>query len=134
MGTLDTWHGTPDIRTRGSEVILGDMDSHDDEVSSDDESVAGSDGATANWEGKAKNANVAQAVGTCVVASFTEKSTHSNLNSLVPTILIDKHSFRVVLYDCEKDVLLITDTKLLSTNGYLSQSSMAFLWILINHR
>jgi hypothetical protein len=138
MGVLDTWHGTPDLRVRGSEVLYsGDL--YDDEISannSDDESVAGSDGATSNWEGKvlARDKNLPQAVGTCVVSSFTEKSLHPGKNPLVPCILIDKEKFRVILYDCESDFLLITDPKPLSTKSNLSQSSMVFLWIIINHR
>ena len=139
-GSVDTWHGTPDSRVRGAEVLLSSRICYEDEDdiranSSGDESIV-SDGTTANIEGKvtAKDANLAQVVGTCVISSFTEKSVHPEQSPLVPSFLVDKDKFRVVLYNCEKDLLLISDQKLLSTNGYLSQSSMAFLWIMINHR
>lgn len=145
IGTLDTWHGTPDLRVRGSEVVWGVEDNlNNEEVAadiSDDESIPESDGPTTNIEGKitARTKNLAQAIGTCVVSSFTEKTRRKKLhqsvkNSLVPCVIIDKEKFRVILYDCEDDLLLITDSKLLATKGTLSQSSMAFLWIIFNHR
>lgn len=34
----------------------------------------------------------------------------------------------------EKDVLIISETKLLVTNGHLSRSGLALLWLVINHR
>ena len=140
LGSVDTWHGTPDSRVRGAEVLLSSRICYEDEDdiranSSGDESIV-SDGTTANIEGKvtAKDASLAQVVGTCVISSFTEKSVHPEQSPLVPRFLVDKDKFRVVLYNCEKDLLLISDPKLLSTNGCLSQSFMAFLWIMLNHR
>ena len=138
MGSVDTWHGTPDSRVRGAEILLSSRICYEDEDdiranSSGDESIV-SDGTTANIEGKVTAKDLAQVVGTCVISSFTEKSVHPEQSPLVPSFLVDKDKFRVVLYNCEKDLLLISDLKLLSTNGYLSQSSMAFLWIMINHR
>ena len=64
-----------------------------------------------------KDANLHQAVGTCVVSSFTETSLHPDLKALVPTILIDEKQFRVCLYDSEKDILLISKSKCLATKG-----------------
>ena len=57
-----------------------------------------------------KEANLPQAVGTCVVASFTAKGPHTGHRALVPTVLIDEKQFRVCLYDCNKDVLLISQS------------------------
>ena len=73
-------------------------------------------------------------VGTCVVASFTAKARHPEQKALVPTVLIDEKQLRVCLYDCEKDILLISTRKPLATKGELSRSGMALLWLVINHR
>ena len=140
MGTVHTWHGTPDARVRGAEVVYRKEEDVTYEVSqdpSDDESESGaSDGATTTVETKVmtKDANLHQAVGTCVISSFTEKSVHPDQKALVPTIIIDEKQFRVCLYDSEKDILLISMSKCLATKGGLSNSGMALLWLTINHR
>ena len=141
LGSVDTWHGTPDARVRGTDVVLlrasEDKSVVEDVVSEDDVSEEeGSDGATTEVEGKvlATEANLVQAIATCVVASFTAKSRHPEKQALVPTILIDETQFRVCLYDCEKDILLISTSKTLHSKGGLSRSGMALLWLVINHR
>ena len=75
-----------------------------------------------------------QAVAINVVSSFTEKSCHPDKPTSVPTILIDQNGFRVSLYDCEQDILFISNTVSLSTRGHLSQSGLVFLWAVLNHR
>ena len=139
MGTVHTWHGTPDARVRGAEVVYRRETDEIDEVSQasrDDESETASDGATTTVEAKVmtKDANLHQAVGTCVVSSFTETSLHPNLNTLVPTILIDEKQFRVCLYDSNQDILMISKSKNLATKGGLSNSEMVLLWLTLNHR
>ena len=123
MGSLYTWHGTPDVRVKGADVIVeyGDEGA---EVDTD------SDGATANLEAKVlySVANLPQVITTCVVAS---KKLHPDKQALVPTILMDQNQFRVCLYNCEK---VISESKLLARKGVLSRSGMAFLWLVINHR
>ena len=69
-----------------------------------------------------------QAVAVNVVSSFTEKSCHPDKPASVPTILIDQNGFRVSLYDCEQDILFISNTVSLSTRGHLSQNGLVFLW------
>ena len=140
LGSVDTWHGTPDARLRGMEVVWR-KDSEEisalvEEIVSDNEGSVQSDGTSTAVEGKvlSKEANLPQAVGTCVVASFTAKTRHPEHKALVPTVLIDEKQFRVCLYDCDKDVLLISTSKLLATKGELSRSGMALLWLVINHR
>jgi hypothetical protein len=137
MGSTHTWHGTPDARVRGTDLVwLNASDYPDDEFlvteGSDDESA----GTATKVEGKlvAKEANLMQIIGTCVVSSFTAHSRHPNKLAMVPTILIDTDQFLVCLYHCEKDVLMISDTKLLATKGHLSRSGLALIWLVINHR
>ena len=137
LGSVDTWHGTPDARLRGMEVVWrkdsGEISALVEEIVSDDEGSVQSSTAV---EGKvlSKEANLPQAVGTCVVASFTAKARHPEHKALVPTVLIDEKQFRVCLYDCDKDVLLISTSKLLATKGELSRSGIVLLWLVINHR
>ena len=140
LGSVATWHGTPDARLGGMEVVWrkdsGETVAPEEAVVSEDEGSVQSDGTSTVVEGKvmSKEANLPQAVGTCVVASFTAKARHPEQSALVPTVLIDEKLFRVCLYDCDHDVLLISTSKPLATKGTLSRSGMAFLWLVINHR
>lgn len=146
IGSLDTWHGTPDIRVRGVEMLvrsvgIGEKDDIEAEVydsqeedSQEEDTV--SDGGTTSIEVKCSLmvSQLPQAVATCVVSSFTERNNHPLNNSAVPVILFARDQFRVILYDCVKDVLLISEPKLLSTKQQLSRSASALLWLVINHR
>ena len=140
LGSVHTWHGTPDARIRRTEVVWrkdsGETFTTVEEIFSEDEGSVESDGASTMVEGKvlSTEANLPQAVGTCVVASFTAKARHPEQKALVPTVLIDEKQFRVCLYDCEKNMLLISTSKPLATKGKLSKSGMALLWLVINHR
>ena len=79
------WHGTPDARVRGTEVVYGKSREEGVEVGiavdSDEEesSLCESDGATTNVEAKIilLPASLSQVIATCVVASFTEKKSPS---------------------------------------------------------
>ena len=138
LGSTKTWHGTPDLRVRGvvfcekSEEEVSDSESEDKE----DKSSVSSDGMATNFEGKIKfrASNLPQVVATCVVSSFTESSRHPDKSPLIPTVLIDRLSYLVCLYDCERDVLLISNKKSLCTKGHLSRSGIALLWVVLNHR
>ena len=129
LGSVHTWHGTPDARVRGTDVVWRRASENKivvEDVVSEEE---GSDGATTEVEGKvlATEVNLVQAIATCVVASFTAKSRHPEKQTLVPIILIDKTQFCVCLYAFENDILP------LHTKGGLSRSGMALLWLVINH-
>jgi len=52
-----------------------------------------------------------QAISTCVTSLFMEHNLRPEMQPIVPTILIDGDTFRVTLYDCLKDVLLISQPK-----------------------
>lgn len=137
MGTTNTWHGTPDARVRGTDLVwLNASEKPEDRFLVTEDSDDESDGTATEVEGKlvAREANLTQIIGTCVVSSFTSKSRHPDKLAMVPAILIDSNQFLVCLYHCEKDVLMITDSKLLATNGHLSRSGLALLWLVINYR
>ncbi len=140
LGTVKTWHGTPDAIVRGTPVVVSsdDTDDFDDTDDTDDFDDSASDGWSTTVEAKKriKVAHLPQAIATAVVASFTEHNCHSSMNPMVPTILIDGDKFRVLLYDCKKDVLLMSPVKQLSnaTHPRLSSTAMTLLWVVINHR
>ena len=125
MGRFDTWHGSPDGRVRGAVVIYGSA------------ALDESEGNTSSVEAK-KNiveSNVDQLVGTTVTTSFVESNLHpTKPHFAVPTILIDLNKFRVCIYDCKHDILLISQDIPLSCQGKLDPSSLFALWVVINYR
>ena len=150
IGTVKTWHGTPDARVRGASVILKKDNDDDDGGSSDGSATAEmeevsvsycsgseeSEGTTTLFEAKlcATASDLPQTVATCVTSAFTEKNLHPSLEPITPTIMIDKKSFRLCLYQCELDVLLISNRVPLATKDGLSRHAMTLLWLAINHR
>ena len=65
--------------------------------------------------------NIHQLVATSVTCSFTYYNTGST--SLVPTVLINHNAFRVCMYDCVADLLLISDPyNLYDTGRYGSKT------------
>lgn len=86
--------------------------------------------------------NISQLISTSAVSSFTHKKLHPDANSMIPTILINKTSFIICLYDSIHDVLLISHPKNLCTKVQqaqyspyrISQSGALLMWIVVNHR
>ena len=147
FGSFQTWHGSPDARVRGTEVIHSSdstteentMDpAHNSDNSADSADSIISNGLTTVIEAKLQwnKHHMPQMVSTCVVSSFIENNLHSNYPSIVPTILIDVKRFMVCLYDCNEDVLLISRPVQLQSKRRqaLSRSAVLFLWLVINHR
>ena len=132
LGSMKTWHGTPDARVRGSHLVFQEVENGESEESD----AELSDGATTTVEAKRRfsQSNLPQVIATCVVSSFTENGLHPDLPAIIPTILIDAHQFQVCLYDCQTDVLLISEPVELATSGHLSRRGMFVLWLVINHR
>ena len=129
LGTVKTWHGTPDARVRGSHLVFQEVENGESEESEESDAEL-SDGAIRRFSLK----NFPQMIATCVVSSFTENGLHPDLPAIIPTILIDAHQFQVCLYDCQTDVLLISEPVGLATSGHLSHRGMFVLWLVINHR
>ena len=86
MGNAETWHGSPDFRI-GSVCVLSGYGEDEDSIFDFDPR----DPLTA----------------TCVVSSFINQNL--NQRSRTPAILINGETFIVCLFDCLKDVLLISD-------------------------
>ena len=130
IGSINTWHGTPDGRVRGCNIVFPGTDE-------EDASSRSSEGNTTPLEAKLSIklwTNISQLVSTCVTSSFTEHNLHPRKNTLVPTILIDANVVQVCLYDCEHDVLLVSQQNNICNSGRLSTTGAFFIWLTINHR
>lgn len=53
--------------------------------------------------------NVNQLIVTTVISSFIERNLHPHLNPLTPVIMPGGPEAQICLYDCENDVLLLSD-------------------------
>ena len=140
MGSRKTWHGTPDVRVRGVEIIghkVEDVADADEEDECRSTATEATDGATTSLEGKRliKAKNLSQGVSTCVVSSFIEHNLHPTKQAAVPIILIDATQYQVCLYDCESDILLVSaPIPLAHPKERLSRHGLLLLWLVINHR
>lgn len=131
-----TWYGTIDARLRGhggkgdsGAVLLLDHDCDEDGMESD--------GTTVAVELKRKGKGISQAIGSAILASFVDNKLHPEENPVFPCIFLNCTKFRVILYDCKKDVLLITEDISLYKEGsrqIVSKFAIFVLWIIINHR
>ena len=125
-----TWYGTVDGRIRGHspESSVAVITTEDDDYSSE------SDGASVVVEIKRKNVHSSQAIGSVVLSSFIEHNLHKDLNSMVPCLLINCNSLQIFMYDCEADILLISDKFTFRENEHVNKESILLLWLFINHR
>ena len=88
IGSVKTWHGTPDGCVRGGiPLVWGGADSSV-EVEDDE-----SDRDSVDTDGRMSD--LAQVVGACMTASFTELNLYPRKLPMVPTVLIGETSFRV---------------------------------------
>lgn len=133
MGNRNVWHGTPDARIRGTEVVS--------EVAlfserHDEQPQPSSQGDSTCIEAKRKivPSNVSQVVAATIVASFTENNIHKTLPSAIPSILInEKHAF-IIIYDCQLDILLVSSPIVFKEGDTIKENEAFILWVAINHR
>ena len=145
-----TWHGILDMRVRGSSVLVGNAEEGEVEV----EVAEGYNAVELNallplseapsmWdnsttvEAKTKfnnGSHISQVVKTCVTSSFVEANLCKDLEPMVPTIIIDMHTFRVFFYNCTEDILLISKSISLGSRQRMDRSSLFLLWVVLNHR
>ena len=69
-----------------------------------------------------------------MLSSFIEHNLHPSQNSMVPCLLVNSSTIRVLLFDCVKDILLISDKVSFLTGSYVEPSTLLFLWLFLNHR
>ena len=135
VGAVHTWHGSTEVRVKGCPAIvtlegLGDSCDENSDGETDDVDIP------EHFEGKIRvsNQHFGQLVATCVVNSFTEANLNPGLNPVIPTILFNRSNYRICLYDCENDVLLLSEPKNLTTRGCFSRTGALLLWLTVNHR
>ena len=81
-------------------------------------------------------------IATSIVSSFTLNNlgvgSNLQLNSMVPTILINHDHFWIALYDCVNDVFLLSEeielAEMVGRRKVLRRASCLLLWIIVNHR
>lgn len=94
-----------------------------------------SDSELSQFEAKLKvKGHLPQAVATAIVHSFTQNRRHPELNPMVPTVLINGGVFRIILYDCCKDLLLVSRAVKYREGNKITNLGTLVLWIIINHR
>ncbi len=122
-----TWYGTVDGRLRGHLPVssIPVISLEEDEYS---------DGASVVVEVKTNVTHSSQAIGSVVLSSFIEHNLHKDLNSLIPCILINCYTLQIFLYDCEADILLISEKIIFRQDKEVNKESILLLWLFINHR
>ena len=131
IGDRRLWWGEPDACVRPLEsdtphstVIVATMLDED------------TDGESSQFEAKQQltHAHLPQGVVTAIVHSFTQNNRHPGLNPMVPTVLINGRDFRIILYDCSKDVLLVSNSVEYREDSKMTPLGTLVLWLIINHR
>ena len=138
VGGVHTWHGSTEVRVKGCPAIvtlegLGGGYEENSDGETDDADIPEQ---SVSFEGKirSRKRHIGQLVKTCVVNAFTEANLNPDLDPVVPTILFNRSSYRLCLYDCQNDVLLLSEPKNLTTRGGLSRTGALLLWLTVNHR
>lgn len=140
LGTKETFHGSADLRLFGVEVQstpnhLTIDDDDDDFQSPFPVFHRRSSASSIECEGKILKNHVDQAAAICIISSITHGNIYPGQNSLVPTILINKKSFMVLLYDSIYDILLLSDDiPLVSSSHFFVRESVSILYHVVHHR
>lgn len=141
LGSKQTFHGTPDLRLFESFQIqsmpcdLADDGGCDDDCAIEHVRSSRSSVSSLDGEGKREKNHVDQAAAICIISSITQHNLNSTRNSLVPSLLINKRAFLVLLYDAEHDVLLISnEIALIDGNKFFLTNAVSLLYHVVYHR
>lgn len=139
MGTPFTWHGYPDARVRAhsGDTNLITMEKKDNP----DDSPTSTLGDSCLVEGKigGQQFNINQLIATTVVSSFIEHNLHGDVNPLTPVIMIGAPKAQICLYDCQQDVLLLSEKFewVVDTDEdcpAIISAGLLLIWMTIHHR
>ena len=133
IGNRKLWWGEPDACVRPLESDTLHSNSTLIVANRLDED---SDGASSLVEAKQKlrHDHLPQGVATAIVHSFTQNKRHPGLNPMVPTVLINGSDFRIILYDCSRDVLLLSNPVEYRDGSKMTPLGTLVLWLTIHHR
>ena len=131
IGSRNLWWGEPDAcvrpldKTDPTAVVATCLPDADE-----------TDGESSQIEAKTElhTAQLPQAVAIAVVHAFTQHSRHPESNPMVPTVLINGTVFKIILYDCQNDVLLVSSKVRYNEGGKMTPLGSLVLWLTINHR
>ena len=134
IGKHGVWWGEPDACVRP--LNSDDHDPSDSTVVVATSSEAESDGESSQFKAKQEieRSHLPQAIAIAIVHSFTQSNRHPMLNPMVPTILMNGYKFRIILYHCHNDVLLVSTTVEYKINNRITTLGTLILWNIINHR
>ncbi len=124
IGNRAAWYGTPDARIRANDSdVLIEWE--------DESSVL----VEAKLKVQKQKNHIGQAVAAAITHSFTEHSNHEALNSMTPMILLDGNHMVIILYDCVRDVLLVSaKIEYFDEDNALMKVGVVIAWLVINHR
>lgn len=130
IGNPSTWHGYPDARFR--------IKNNDTLMLAHNDLEEGTPGNSLLLEAK-NDERLMQLVATTVVASFTEKNLHKDLDDIIPTVMIMPTSAIICVYDVTQDYLMISDkfewlAKDEDDNYIFNKPGFILLWMALNHR
>ena len=78
-----------------------------------------------------------QLIGQTIMFSYTQKKRHPDFNAAVPGIAIDAKRFRIVIYDCDKDCLILSKEPIQyrkNKNKFYDVAGIVLLWAVLHHR
>ena len=125
MGDRTVWYGEPDGRVRAS----SGAEEQSTTIVEIRPAKVESDGETVPVEAKVSSNNLPQAIGTAIVSAFIEHNHHKALNPMVPTILINGEAVVILFYNCEEDLLLLSEPI-----RYTEDDGRLVVWLVVNHR
>ena len=135
LGSSMTWHGCPDLRLRATSpgpevnILISTSLPEDDEESEEEQD---SDEDSMNVEITLFKNVRSQALATTVVASFINNNKHNI--TITPVLLMCKRHVYVCIYECVQDILFISESVKLSTDGVLCELGVAIIWVMLHCR
>ena len=147
LGQPEIWHGYLDLVAvplalqSQSTVPVSVASVDDDQLSSkagDQQSSDSEDDENCCVEVKRGKVSkfVQQIIGETVCFSFVLRNKNKNKHltkSMVPGLIISSSQFLVVLYDCENDVLLVSDIITWAKGGVVHRAGIIALWAVLHH-
>ena len=145
LGTADTWHGSPDMRLfplkteqtdkEQTDIVVqeeGEVDEEEEEEKKEDEI-----GDDINVEGK-RDAGIrskkvmAQLVATTVTTAFTNCQVFNKPLSAV--LLLCKRNATVCMYECQRDILFMSESIPLCIEQTLTRKGVLLVWSVLHLR
>lgn len=133
-GCASGWHGKSDILMDEVTVELASTESGD----ALSESLSISSSTEIKSSKTFSDADISQIIAQTIVFSFYQRKKNKEKlkNYLIPGIGISTKSLVVFFYECEEDVLLLTDSLDLTArcDSEMNIGAVVFLWLTLNYK